>query len=263
METLRALWRYRHFIAASVRGELLARFARSRLGAAWYVLHPLVQTAIFALVLSEFLAMRLPGHADRGAFAVYLMAGMAAWGLFSEIVNRCLTVFIEYAAMMKKIAFPRLCLPLIVAGSALLHHGLLLVAVACACVALGHAPSLAWLAVPCAAALLAAMGFGLGILLGTLNVFMRDVGQVCAVALQLWFWLTPVVYPVDALPADLRGWIGLNPLAPMVAVYQRALLEGQAPQWSALWMPALLAAFLMLAAYVVFRRAGPEVVDAL
>ncbi|WP_245430807.1 ABC transporter permease, partial [Rhodoplanes roseus] len=189
-----ALWRYRYFILSSIRGEFMARYARSRLGLLWSVLHPLAQATIFAVVLAEILGARIPGTDNKAAYPIYLMAGMSAWGLFSEIVNRCLTVFIEYSAPLKKIAFPRLCLPVIILGSALVNHVLLLAAIAVVFLFFGQLPGLAWFLLPIGTVLIAMFAFGLGIMLGMFNVFSRDIGQVTTVVLQIWFWLTPVVY---------------------------------------------------------------------
>ena len=119
-----ALWRYRYFILSSIRGEFMARYARSRLGLLWSVLNPLAQATIYAVVLAGIIGAKLGGVAGSAAYPIYLMAGLAAWGLFSEIVNRCLTIFIEYSGPLKKIAFPRLCLPIIVLGGALVNHAL-------------------------------------------------------------------------------------------------------------------------------------------
>ena len=194
-----ALWRHRYFILSSIRGEFMARYARSRLGLLWSVLNPLAQATIYAVVLAGIIGAKLGGVAGSAAYPIYLMAGLAAWGLFSEIVNRCLTIFIEYSGPLKKIAFPRLCLPIIVLGGALVNHALLLLAIAVVFVFFGELPGLAWLVLPLGAALIAMFAFGLGVMLGMFNVFSRDVGQVMSVVLQMWFWLTPIVYTNDML----------------------------------------------------------------
>ncbi|HEY5308132.1 MAG TPA: ABC transporter permease, partial [Casimicrobiaceae bacterium] len=127
---LASAWRYRHFILSSIRAEIRARFIRSKLGGLWMIVHPLAQAAIFALVLSEIMSAKLPGMAnDRSAYALYLLSGLLGWSLFSELVNRCLTLFIDNGNLLKKIQFPRICLPIIVAGSALLNNVLLLLAI--------------------------------------------------------------------------------------------------------------------------------------
>lgn len=263
MHILKALWAYRHFIAASIRGELKRRFARSRLGALWFILHPLAQAAIFAIVLSEILAAKLPGITNKAGYAIYLMAGMAAWSLFSEIVTRSTTIFIEYSGALKKIAFPRLCLPIIVGGSALLNHVLLLLAIAVVFLFFGHLPGVAWIVLPLGVVLITAFAFGLGVLLGIFNVFARDVGQVLGVVVQLWFWLTPIVYPPEALPKSLSWMADYNPMAPLVRIYQNALLYDTWPDWGSLLVPTLLALGLFVVSFVVFRRASSDLVDAL
>ena len=105
------------------------------------IIHPLAQAAIFALVLAEVMAAKLPGMANnKFAYAIYLLSGMLAWSLFSEIVSRCLTVFIDNGNLLKKMLFPRINLPLIIAGSALINNLLLLLAILVVFALLGHVP---------------------------------------------------------------------------------------------------------------------------
>lgn len=258
-----ALWRYRHFILASILGELKGRFARSRLGLLWSVLHPLAQAAIFALVLAEVLGAKLAGVDNKAAYPIYLMSGLAAWGLFGEILNRCLTVFIEYSGTLKKIAFPRLCLPVIVGGSAVLNHLLLLAAMGVVFLFFGHYPSVTWLVLPLGTVLIAMFAFGLGVMLGIFNVFSRDVGQVLAVVLQIWFWMTPIVYMPEIVPEHLRWLFNLNPMVPLITFYHDVLLFGRLPDFSTLVVPSLIAAALFAGSFLLFRRASAELVDAL
>ena len=248
---------------SSIKAEFRGRFARSKLGALWMILNPLAQATIFAIVLSEVLAAKLPHIDNKSAYAIYLMAGTAAWGLFAEILNRCTTVFIEYGNTLKKIAFPRLCLPLIVAGSALLNHFLLLLAITVVFLFLGQTPNAAWLCLPLGMLLIAFLAFGLGIILGLLNVFSRDVGQVMGIVMQLWFWLTPVVYTFDSLPARFQWILKLNPMTLFVKIYQDALLRGLFPNWSDLLAPMGIAFVLFSFSFFIFRRASADLVDAL
>lgn len=263
MHALGAVWRYRHFVRAGIQGDLAIRFARSRLGTMWSILHPLAQSAIYVVVLAEILGARLPNVTGKAAYPVYLLAGMAAWSLFNEIVSRSLTLFIEHAATLKKLAFPRLCLPLIVWGGALLNHVLLLAALVVVTICLGCFEARDWLYLPIGILLISMFAFGLGILAGIFNVFCRDVGQVFAIVLQLWFWLTPVVYPIEAVPHSLRWLINANPLTPLVAVYQNALLWHTAPDPQSLLRPLILGVASTWMAWVLFRRAASELVDAL
>jgi lipopolysaccharide transport system permease protein len=257
------LWAYRNFVLASIKAEINGRFARSRLGAAWMILSPLAQATIYAVVLAEVLGTRLPNTTSRTAYACYVIVGTTAWSLFSEILLRCMTVFIAYGSVLKKIAFPRMCLPVIVAGTALINHIVLLLAVAIVLLFLGQTPSVTWLAIPVGFALIAAIAFGLGIILGLMNVFVRDVGHVIGIVLQFAFWLTPIVYVPETVPEQLRWLVSWNPMTPLVGIYQQAMVFDRWPDGATLVMPTLLAAVLVLGTITIFRRASPELVDAL
>lgn len=258
-----ASWRYRHFIVSSIKNDLRSRFARSRLGAAWMILQPLAQVAIYALVLSEVLAAKLPGMTTAYAYPIYLMAGMVAWALFSELVLRSLTMFVENANIMKKIMFPRVCLPIVTLGSALVNNLLLLIATVGIFALLGHWPGINMLWLPVLLAVTSVFGMALGLILGILNVFVRDVAQVVGVVLQLWFWLTPVVYMASIVPSRYQGYFQSNPMYHVVTAYQDVLLYGRTPALGGLAVIAGVSLILLGLSLVLFRRAAPEMVDVL
>lgn len=260
---IESAWRFRFFISSSIRTELRVKFVRSRLGGLWMILNPLAQVLIFAFILSAVLSAKLPGIDNRYAYAIYLMSGTLCWALFSEVVSRCLTLFIDNGNIMKKLAFPRIALPLIVAGSALVNNFLLFLAVLLIFGALGHVPGTALLCLPVLVAVTLALALGLGLGLGVLNVFMRDIGQVVPVLIQFIYWLTPVVYMIDIIPATYRGWLFLNPLVPLVTGYHDVLLYNRAPDWAGVAGTGVLAVALLGVSLVLFRKASPEMVDQL
>ena len=256
-------WRYRYFILSSIKTEFRVRFIRSRLGGLWMILNPLAQVVIFAFVLSAVLSAKLPGVANRYAYAIYLMAGILGWSLFLEIVNRCLTLFIDNGNILKKLVFPRIALPLIVTGSASVNNALLLLAILVIFGVLGHFPGTALIWLPVLMVINVALALGLGLALGVLNVFVRDIGQIVPIVLQFVFWFTPIVYTADIIPREYRGWLILNPLSPIIRGYQSALLYDRAPDWAGLGLVALMAAGLLAFSLVLFRKASPEIVDQL
>lgn len=256
-------WRYRHFIFSSIKNEFLSRFTRSRLGALWMVIHPLAQVAIFAFILSALFSNKLPGIDNRYAYALYLTAGMLAWSLFSELVSRSLTVFVDNGNLLKKMVFPRICLPLIVSGSALVNSLLLLVAILAIFALLGHHPNWHILWLPVLIVLNVMLGAGLGLVLGVFNVFIRDVGQVVPIVLQFWFWFTPIIYMPATIPERYKHWLLLNPMTPLVNAYQNILVFGSQPQWLPLAGTAIFAIVSSLFALFLFRKAAPEMVDTL
>ncbi|MEO6966876.1 MAG: ABC transporter permease [Rhodanobacteraceae bacterium] len=262
-DMLLALWRYRHFILRAIGNDLRTRFTRSRLGAVWLILQPLAQSAIYALILSRVLAARLPGINSRYAYVIYLLAGMLAWSLFAEVVMRCLTIFVDNGNLMKKIVFPRMCLPLVVSGSALVNNLFLLCATLGIYLLIGNEPTVMWLWLPVLIVLTLAFALGFGLVLGVLNVFIRDVAQVMIVVLQLWFWLTPVVYMASVLPGPAHALMHLNPMYQMVTAFQQILLWNHMPDIKGLIAVAVLSAGLLGIALVLFRKSSPDMVDVL
>jgi lipopolysaccharide transport system permease protein len=260
---LASAWRYRRFIASSIRADFQARFARSRVGLLWIIAQPLAQVAIFSFVLSGLLATRIPNVSGPYAYVIYLMAGTLCWSLFSDVVSRCLAIFIDSGNLIKKIAFPRVSLPLIVTGIAFVNNAALFIVVACAAALLGYPLSIHYVWLPVLVLLTVALATGLGIICGTLNVFSRDVGQVVPVLLQLLFWMTPIVYMPSILPEAFQQWIAWNPLAAIVESYQDVILFARSPAWDRLLPAAVLSAVLLAVALGLFRRAASEMPDVL
>lgn len=256
------LWVWRHFILSSIQQELRTRFSRSLLGGVWMLLHPLAMVLIYTLVLSAVLSAKLPGIESRFAYAIYLLSGMLGWNLFMEMIQRCLGMFIEHGNQMKKINFPHITLPFIVAGSCLVNYLVLAGIVVLVFVAIGH---LSWPALWLVPLSVLTLGFSLslGLILGTLNVFIRDLGQVMAIVLQLLFWFTPIVYPVSILPEALHGWIQLNPLFHLVQAYHQVLAFQQAPDLLPLLILTCVTGGLLLAGLFLYRKARTEMVDML
>jgi lipopolysaccharide transport system permease protein len=257
------LWRARHFIRSSIRNEFVTRVVRSRLGILWVILYPLAQVAIYAFVLSVVMAAKLPGVDSAYAYPLYLTAGILAWSLFAEVVSRSLNLYIENGNILKKLVFPRLALPAIMAGSALLNNALLLVSVLVIFAVLGHAPGLVILWLPVLIALLLLLALGLGLALGLLNVFLRDIGQLVTIALQFGFWLTPIVYSVDLVSERYRHLLYLNPLTGIIQGYQQILVYRQAPDLALLVYPAVCMLLSLGLAALLYRRGIDDVVDVL
>ena len=260
----RSLWHYRHFVLSSIRNELISRFARSKLGGLWMIINPLSQVAIYALILSNVLAAKLPGVSNQYAYAIYLMAGLLAWTLFSEIIGRCLNLFIEQGNLMKKMSFPRITLPAIVVGSNLLNNILLFIAMLGIFAMLGHQFSVAMFWLIPLTLIVVVFALGIGLILGVMNVFLRDIGQLIPIIMQMLFWLTPIVYPVSIIPESYQHLLNLNPMYPITHAYQQILVYGAAPTLDGgLPTTAIIALVLILLSLFLFRRASAEMVDVL
>lgn len=263
LNQLRLAWAYRYFILSSIRNDLFTRFTRSKLGSVWALVNPLVMVAIYAVVLSAVLSAKLPGIDNPYAYAIYLTSGTMGWTLFSEVLTRCLGLFTGNADLIKKMSFPKITLPLIVLGSSLVNSVFLFAAILVIFAFLGHFPGPEILWVPVLQIVTALMAIGVGIIVGVLNVFLRDIEQVVPILLQLLFWFTPIVYPASVVPAALRPWMNLNPVYPLISGYHDVLTFQRSPDPTALAVTVVGALVLMAVGLFLVLRASPEMADVL
>lgn len=261
---LKALWAYRSFVWSSVMREFHGKYRESLLGAFWSVANPLTMIIIYTVVFGQLMRSTLPGHEQTPfAFSIYLCAGIIPWTLFAEMLNRLNNVFLEHGNLIKKSNFPRICLPAIVAVSALINFAIILGLYLIFLALIGHWPGYALLAVIPLLALQILFTLGLGVFLGTLNVFFRDVGQLTGVIVQFWFWLTPIVYTSVALSEPVRHVLSFNPIAPLIGAYQQIFLDKTLPTVEPLLpLVGMTLVFLLLGASFFLARVG-ELVDEL
>lgn len=260
----RALWNYRGFVVSSVMREFNGKYRESLLGAFWSIANPLTMIFIYTVVFGQIMRPMLPGNEKLPyAFGIYLCAGVIPWLLFAEMLQRLNTVFIDNANLIKKSNFPRTCLPTVVALSALINFAIVLGIFLLFLAIIDHWPGWALLAAFPLIGLQILFTLGLGVFLGTLNVFFRDIGQITGVALQFWFWLTPIVYTLSALPDSARVLIAFNPLQPLISAYRQIFLERLTPDWFSLLPLALITLFFLVLGARFFLVHVGELVDEL
>src|SRR3546814_113871 len=244
MALTRSVWGYRGFILGNVKREFQSKYRNSLLGAAWTVLNPLAMIVVYTVIFSEVMRAKLPGIDTTFGYSIFLCAGVLVWTYFAEIIGRAQSVFIENANLLKKISFPRMCLPVVVVANATLNFAIVFGLFTLFLVISGNFPGLAYVALLPVLLIMVIFAIGLGITLGVLNVFFRDVGQFFGIVLQFWFWLTPIVYHPSILPAVVQRYMKFNPMADIVAACQNILLSNQWPRWTSLEGVSILANML-------------------
>jgi len=260
---LRAVVAYRGFILGSVKREFQSKYRNSLLGALWTVLNPLAMIVVYTVIFAQVMQAKLPGVTSTFGYSIYLCAGVLTWGLFSEICGRGQNVFLDNANLLKKLSFPRLCLPIVMVLSATLNFAIIFLLFTLFLVLSGNFPGWVFLAVFPVLVLQVIFATGLGMTLGVLNVFFRDVGQLFGILLQFWFWFTPIVYPLNVVHEEIRGVIALNPMTPLITAYQGILVSGLWPDWATLIPTGLLGLLLCLLGMQLFRKRAGEMVDEL
>ena len=260
---LKPLWAYRGFIYGSVKREFQSKYKNSLLGGAWTVLNPLAMILVYTIIFSQVMRAKLPGIESGFAYSIYLCAGLLTWGLFAEIVGRGQSVFIENANLLKKISFPRMCLPIITILNASLNFAIIFALFLVFLIVIGFWPG--WIIITLIPILIVQilLAIGLGITLGVLNVFFRDVGQFFGIFLQFWFWLTPIVYPATILPESIKSVMLINPMFPIIQAYQGIFVQGTTPDFIALLYPLILGVGLCALGFNLFRKHVGEMVDEL
>ncbi|MGZ8636669.1 MAG: ABC transporter permease [Actinomycetota bacterium] len=270
-ERLRELARHREILLNLIRKELKVKYAASVLGAIWSLLNPVVFLIVFSFVV-RVLGNNVPDY------PVYLLSGLLAWNLFSGSLQAGARSVLDNSNLVKKVAFPREILPLASIGVALVDYVLQLAVLALFMVVFGyglHVPELALL--PLAFLALLASATALTFWLAALNVRYRDVGHLLNIAILVWFWVTPIVYPGWLIQDELGDrqalWVlyFVNPLASVVGGMQRALYavvkppgtEGVLFDVSLGWLALVLTAVLLVSLVVLrltwgyyFTRSG-------
>ncbi len=252
-------WTWRGFILASAGRELRSRYVRSLFGWFWLVLPPAVLIAIYTVVFSRL--MRGGGLPDHGpyTYSIYLCAGLLTWQWFSELLSRVAGLFTNHANLLKKTPVPwyaLLAVDLLVTGFGMVVQlglfALLLVAV-------GQWPGWAALQYLPLLAVQALLAVGVGLGLGVLQVFFRDVGLALPLVLQVWFWMTAIVYPLAVLPEPVQNLLQWNLMAPIVQGYQNVVISPESGvPWGSVGVVTLLAALaLALSLRMVRRNRGP------
>jgi len=258
---MRGLWEYRQFILGLVGKDFRERYLGSMLGGLWMALNPLALILIYTLVFGQLMGHRLPGDGGGLNYGVFLCAGILPWGLFSETLQRCTNIFVEEGNLLKKVSFPRLALPAVVLLSSAMSFAVTFAVLTVILLVTGSFPG--WGILQFLPLLLVQQGLalGLGITLGVLNVFVRDIGHATALLLQYWFWFTPVVYPTSVLPDWARSILAWNPMTGVVQGYQGIVLGADAPDSGGLLPVVAAIGFFFLMARLTYRRFADEMPD--
>ncbi|MBF0273795.1 MAG: ABC transporter permease [Nitrospinae bacterium] len=261
---IRSLWQFRSFIVGMVYRDFMGKHLGSILGSLWAIITPLALILIYTVIFSQVMKTRLPEVTSTMGYGFFICIGVICWSFFSETVLKGQTVFLEHSNLIKKSKFPHASLLLIVLFSTFVNFLIIFSLFMIVLIVTGNFPGWVILTIFPLLLLQQAFALGLGFLLGILNVFFRDIGPLTGIVLQFWFWLTPVVYPISILPEPIKELIlRLNPLAPLVASYQKIILFSEYPVWSDFSFQIVLAFFTPVVCFFFYKHFSGEIVDEL
>ena len=251
---LRSMWRNRSLIASMVRRDIMGRYRGSFAGLFWTVLNPALLMLTFFFVFCIVLQARFAGDPSRSGFALYFLCGMLPWLAFSETAGRAPFVIFEHGAFVKKLVFPVETLPVNLSAAGLVTESFALAIFAALLLAArgGVPATVAWLPLILLPQLLFTMG--LAWFLAAAGAYVRDLAHVNGFLLTLWFFLTPICYPEQSLPAAAKGLLVVNPMYIFVRAYRDVFLEARAPDPASLGAVSLVSALAFLLGHAFFYK---------
>lgn len=247
---LQRLYNFRELLWIWIIREIKIRYKQSLLGASWAILQPLMMMIVFTAVFG-FMA-RLPS--DGIPYPVFSYTALLAWTFFATSVSFGSASLITNINLVTKTSFPREILPMGSIGAGFFDY--LVAAVLFIGMLLLYRIPLTWnvLWMPVILAVQILLTIGITLLASALIVFFRDVRFIVPLGMQIWMFATPVIYPTSIVPAAIRPFYMLNPMAGLIDSYRQVLLFGQPPTWGYFGISALAGVGLYLAGYYLFKR---------
>ncbi len=230
-ELFASLWRNRSLIVQMTKRDVIGRYRGSVLGLAWSFFNPLLMLMVYTFVFSVIFKARwgVGGGEDRAGFAIVLFVGIIVHGLFAECTNRAPGLILANVNYVKKVVFPLEILPWVAMGSTLFHSGISLLVLLLAQLLLNHTMPFTAVFFPIIILPLLLATMGVAWFLSAIGVYLRDVSQTVGILTTVLLFLSPVFYPLSALPEEYQIWVKLNPLTFTLEEGRKTLIFGQIP----------------------------------
>ncbi len=253
---LRETWRARELLSMFIWRDLKVRYKQTVLGFFWGLLGPVIRMIVFTVIFGKLIQVNSEGY----PYAIFVYAGLLPWGYFSGTFTKIANSLVSQGPLMTKVYFPRLVIPISTLGVQLVDLAIaFLVLVA---LMIGYGVPLRWgiLGVIPLTVLAMAVSLGVGTIMGALTAAYRDFRFITQFMVQLWMYVTPVVYSVKIVPEGWRWLIDLNPMTAVVDGYRSAIL-GKDVDWSSMAIGTVVALVLLPIGLLCFRRIERKFAD--
>jgi lipopolysaccharide transport system permease protein len=244
------LWRYRDLAGQIALRDITVRYRQTALGGAWAVLQPIGFMVVFSLIFGNLAGV----SSDGLPYPLFSLAALVPWTFFSTALLLGSDSLVSNSGLVSKIYFPRIFMPAGVIVAGFVDMAISLVILLVIVLAWGYAPSLAILALPLLVAIATAAALGTTAALSAINVRYRDVRYVIPFAIQMWLFVTPVVYPSSAISEPWRTLSAVNPMVGVVEGFRWATLGTGDPPWDLIGISALAAVTILAAGLAYFDR---------
>jgi lipopolysaccharide transport system permease protein len=250
------LWAHRDLFYFLLLRDVKVRYKQTALGVAWAVLQPLLTMVVFTAIFG-----RLAGvPSDGQPYPIFVFAGLLPWNFFNQAVTNSSNSLVGNAGLITKVYFPRLVIPVAAVGAGLVDFAIAAVILFGMALYYGVTFSASVLMLIPLALLTTLFATAVGMWMSALNVKYRDVRYALPFALQIWMYVTPIIYPVTFIPVRWRWLIGLNPLSGIIQGFRSAIF-GRPFDWLAIGVSTAITLGVLMCAVVEFRRMEREFAD--
>ncbi|MBP1157472.1 MULTISPECIES: ABC transporter permease [unclassified Paenibacillus] len=239
---------YREMLVSIVRRDLRSRYKGSFLGFLWTFVNPLLQLIVYSIVFPYILKI------NQENYPMFLFVALLPWIYFTSSLQGATTSIVSGANLVKKIYFPRMILPLAVVGTNLMNYiyGLIIVFSALLFMGIELTMNVLWL--PVVLLIHSIFILGLALIFSALYVKFRDLEHIVGVVTFVWFYLTPIVFPITIFPDNIAETLGYNPMVPIINSFRDILLDGKQPDWSSLSYSLIVGLLVTVIGLIVFRK---------
>lgn len=245
------VWHYRDLIYQLIYRDVTARYKRSVLGIAWTMLNPLGTMIILSVVFSHV----FPGIEG---YVAYVLSGLLVWNFFAQSTTAGMNSLVWGGDLFRRIYLPRTVFAISAVGTGVVNLVISLVPLLLVMLVVGVKISASFFLVVIPIILVAAFALGVALLLSSVGVFFPDVVEMYQIAIQAWFYLTPVLYKLDILPEEIQFWVRLNPMVYFVDIFRLSTFYGQLFSWKIFGLSAGVAALTLIAGWWVFTQVSEE-----
>ena len=259
------VWRYRDLLVMYVKRDIVTMYKQTILGPVWYLIQPLMTTIMFMFVFGGIAGIPTDGLPQ----PLFYMAGILCWNYFSECLTKCSETFNANQHIFGKVYFPRLVVPFSITISSLLKIGIqfiLFIAIYIFYIFKGYSPNITWyiLLVPILILMLAGLGLGFGLIISSMTTKYRDLRFLVSFGVQLWMYITPVIYPLSILKNNYPDYVWaivVNPLTSIIETFKIAFLGQGTFEWVYLLYSLVFTIVVMIFGMLTFNKVQRSFMD--
>ena len=259
---LKEIWDYRDLVMLFVRRDFVAKYKQTILGPIWFIINPLLSTLMYTLVFAGIAKISTEGIPPQ----LFYLSGIVAWSYFAACLNGTSSTFLTNAGIFGKVYFPRLVSPISIIISSMVQLGIQLLLLVVFMIyysftGYGIQINIHLFYIPLLIINLALLGLGFGIIFSALTTKYRDLSNLMTFGVQLWMYITPVIYPSSAVPEKYKIFVFINPVAPLVEAFKYGLIGAGEFNPKRLLYSVVFTIILLFIGVILFNRTEQNFMD--